>query len=288
MFSEHFVPADMPVVKRKWKAASTVGNICNTMKNVAAGKLPATERFLKKARPFAGGMLPFFEVQADPDPEAIKKVLHIVIAPEKGLCGQIGTITPKAAQKHVLDKSVEHEVVVYGKKGASRSKAMVKDKLTNAYTDIKTKNPTFNMVLESVSHALSRDFDKGIIHFNRYRNSTSYKLTEEVFYNVDISNAIAEVQFPSYDVEGDESTIIQNLMEFRTACAVYLALAENIASENGARLASMEGARKACVEKEQMYEMVYQSLRKTKITNELLVSAAGCKSIANIKKAQEG
>jgi len=288
MFGEHFVPADMPIVKRKWKAVEAVGNITGTMKNVAAGKLPSTERFLKKARPFAGGVLPFFQVDADPDPDQIKKILHIVIAPEKGLCGHIGTNTAKATQKAIqADTSDrEHSVVSYGKKGTSRCKGMVKDKLKNGYTDVKTKNPTFNMVMESVSHILDRDFDKGIIHYNQYRNSTSYILQQENIYSNDICEKIAEAQFPGYDVEGDEATIIRNLLEYRTACAVYLGLAENIASENGARLGSMSGAVKACEERAIEYEKIFQSLRKTKITNELVVTSAGCKSIENAKKAQ--
>jgi len=295
-FGEHFVPAEMPVVKRKWKAVESVGNICLTMKNVAAGKLPTCERFLAQARPFAASVMPFFQVEEAIDSSQIKKILHIVISPEKGLCGFVGSSTPRQAGKYVgMFPDQEHELTVFGKKGASRTRSMAAvaaraagntATVTNAYTDIKTKAPTFNMVLDAVSHiyAGERNFDMGYLHFNAYVNSTKYVLESVPFYNLEISKAIGEVQFPRYEIEGDEALIVENLMEFRTAAYVYLGLAENMASENGARLASMDGAQKACDERAVEYEKIYQGLRKSKITNELVVTAAGCKTIEAEKK----
>lgn len=298
-FAEHFVPAEMPVVKRKWKAVENVGNICSTMKNVAAGKLPTCERFLKSARPFASSVLPFFQIESEIDAADIKKVLHVVIAPEKGLCGFIGSNTPQRCASTVKKEiHLEHEIVVFGKKGGSRTRSMVAGairgrdeklpeiKVSNLYCDIKTKAPTFNMVMDATSHMLGREFDKAYIHFNVYRSSTKYVLESSPFYSEKISKAIGEVQFPSYEVEGDESTIIRNLMEYRTAANIYLALAENMASENGARLASMDGAQKACKERAIEYEKIYQNLRKSKITNELVVTSAGVKTIDAEKKKQ--
>merc|ERR1712072_1628470 len=141
------------------------------------------------------------------------------------------------------------------------------------------------MVMDATSHIFEgREFDKAYVHFNVYANSTKYILESSPFYSEKISKAIGEVQFPSYEVEGDEATIIRNLVEYRTAVQIYLSLAENMASENGSRLASMDGAQKACKERAVEYEKIYQNLRKSKITNELVVTAAGVKTIEADKK----
>ena len=78
--------------------------------------------------------------------------------------------------------------------------------------------------------------------------------------------------FPSF-----QSTIIQNLQEFKFATTLYNCMAEQLASEMGSRLASMDAAAKSCKEKARDFEMIYQRLRKTKITNELTVLSAGAK-----------
>merc|ERR1719150_158131 len=73
----HFVPSQMPIVKKKWKTIDVIKVTTETMKNVAAGKLPGVERFLKMARPFASITSPFFDVDQAPPPSELKNVLHI-------------------------------------------------------------------------------------------------------------------------------------------------------------------------------------------------------------------
>merc|ERR1711964_504017 len=117
------------------------------------------------------------------------------------------------------------------------------------------------------------------IHYNTYRNSQSFVHTKKQMYSAEIAAQIAKLQFPSYDIEGDDAMLIENLMQFKVACALYLALCENQASENGARLKSMDGAVQACNEKAIEYEKIFQGLRKDKITNELTVLSCGVKAI---------
>ena len=76
-----------------------------------------------------------------------------------------------------------------------------------------------------------------------------------------------------YEIEGDTRTLIDNLIEYKLASSLYLYMGENAASENGSRLRSMDSAVKSCNEKETEYEQIYQGLRKTKITNELIILA---------------
>jgi len=54
-------------------------------------------------------------------------------------------------------------------------------------------------------------------------------------------------------------------------------LAENAASEQGARLQSMDTATKNCNTMVKEYERIFQGLRKTKITNELLILGVAAK-----------
>lgn len=279
-FQGGFVPADMPIVKRKWKSVDIVGKITLTMRNVAAGKLPSSEKFLSATRPFSGVTGPMFETENPP--EGIKKRLHIVVGCERGLCGVVGANLPKILTKYVrglkkTNPEIEHEVVICGKKTSSKIKATLAPEVTEGYIGMKTKMPTMAMCLDITDRILAREFEQATVYYNVYKNSTTFFPSQVELYNSEISKQIAGVQFPSYEIEGCEATTVQNLMEFKYASTLYNCMAEQLASEMGSRLASMDSASKNCKEKSKDYEQIYQRLRKTKITNELTVLSAGTK-----------
>jgi len=277
----NYVPADMPVVKKKWRSVEIVGKITETMRNVAAGKLPSSEKLLSKTRPFSASVGHMLQT-SEPIP-GCKKHIHIVVGCERGLCGVVGSNLPKivtnAVRKSVKEGLVENEVIVLGKKTGTKMKATVGDQLSVSYGGSKTKMPTFGQCLDMTNKILNsgKEFDRCTVYYNVFRSTRSFGPSQIDLYNTDISKQIAKVQFPSYDVEGDSSTIIQNLQEFKFATTLYNCMAEQLASEMGSRLASMDAAAKNCKEKAKDFEMVYQRLRKTKITNELTVLSAGAK-----------
>jgi len=274
-----FVPSDMPVVKQKWKSVDIVGKITETMRNVAAGKLPSAEKFLTLTRPFAGVTGPLFETEERP--EGVKKILHVVIGCERGLCGVVGANLPKLVLKSVRtmnkEEKYDSEVVVLGKKTANKLRAGLKKQVTDGYIGMKTKLPTFSMCLDISNKLLVKEFDEMIIYYNVYKNSTTFIPTQTKLYNTEITQKIGDMQFPAYEIEGDDGTIMQNLYEFKLASVLYNTQAEQLASEMGSRLGAMDGASKTCKEKSKDYEKIYQSLRKTKITNELTVLSTGAK-----------
>lgn len=276
--SGSYVPADMPVVKQKWRSVETIETITRTMRNIAAGKLPSAREFLTSTRPFAAVVGPMFETTSPPD--NIKNHLHVVVGCERGLCGVVGSNLPKKIVQVVNDapEGIKNEVVVLGSKTASNVQARLKDETTCAYVQHQMKMPTMGACLAMTDSIFQeREFEQCTLYYNVFKNTQSYILTAIDTYNLDISTQIAELQFPSYDVEGDERTIIQNLQEFKFATTLYNCMAEQLASEMASRLNSMDSASKNCAEKAKEYESIYQRLRKAKITNELTVLSVGAK-----------
>lgn len=274
-----WVPADMPIIKQKWRSVDVVGKITGTMRNIAAGKLPSCEKFLSITRPFASVCGPLMHVTNSPP--GIQKRLHLVVGCERGLCGVVGANIPKLLQKTMkaleANGEMQNEVVVLGKKTTSKVKAQQGDKVTEGFIGSKTKMPTFGMCLDVVDKLKGREYDELILYYNVFKNMQVFELDTIKTYNLKYSQQIADVQFPLYDVEGDERTIMQNLQEFKLATTMYNCMAEQLASEMGSRLASMDSAAKTCKEKSKEYESIYQRLRKTKITNELTVLSVGAK-----------
>lgn len=277
-----WVPADIPVVLKKKKSVDTVANLTSTMRNVAAGKLPSCQKFLGATRPFSAVTAPLMETEAPPA-TGIKKHLHVVVGCERGLCGVVGANLPKNVTKLVREAKktnpdVENDVITIGKKTTSKIRAMLGQDVSHAFTTNKTKMPTFATCLQFTDFILNnREFDRCTLYYNVFKNISVFYPQSIDTYNLELSTQIAEIQFPQYDVEGDERTIIQNLQEFKFASVLYNCMAEQLASEMASRLASMEGASKNCKEKSKEYFTIYQKLRKQKITNELTVLSVGAK-----------
>jgi len=274
-----WVPADMPIIKQKWRSVDVVGKITGTMRNIAAGKLPSCEKFLSITRPFASVVGPLMETTEDP--AGVQKRLHLIVGCERGLCGVVGANLPKLLQKRIKELEAngetQNEIVVLGKKTTSKVKAQQGDRVTEGFIASKTKMPTFAMCLDVVDKLKEREYDQLILYYNVFKNMQTFYMDTVPTYNLALSTKIAETQFPLYDVEGDERTIMQNLQEYKLATAMYNCMAEQLASEMGSRLASMDSAAKTCKEKSKEYESIYQRLRKTKITNELTVLSVGAK-----------
>lgn len=284
-FSDFYVPSDMPKVKLKWQAIDIIKSTTNTMKNVAAGKLPFVERQLAVVRPFTSVVSPFFELEGQLPEDKVEKIIHIGCATERGLCGIIGGAVPRAIAAAVkAQKKAGQEknniFILYGKKGMFKVSNILKI-CHIAFIKMKMRDPNFLFVCETLEQVLKEhpDFDTIKIYYNVYKSNSRFVPTVDTIHKLDVCMKIAELQMPLYEIEGDEGTIFQNLLEYKIASQVYGGLAENAASEQGARLQSMDGAVRACMEKSEEYEKVYNRLRKTKITSELVILSAGVKCL---------
>jgi len=284
---EVFVPADMPKLKAKWNAVEVVKTVTETMKNVAAGKLPFCERMLRTVRPFAGVMSPFFELKTAPKGPGFESVVHVALATERGLCGGVGTNVPLTVgniiKKDKKTKSARtHKIAVYGKKGMTKLTGMIPlfiNKIDIGFGNVKMRDPNFMFCCDTVDRIMELEWDVAKVYYNTYINMQVFRLESKEIYSLPVCEEIAGKQFPAYEIEGDEGTIVQNLREYKFATMVYHGMAEQAAAEQGSRLMSMEGAVKACKDKSAEYQKIYMKLRQTKITSELIILAAGVQSI---------
>jgi len=284
-FSDFYVPSDMPKVKGKWHAIDIIKTTTETMKNVAAGKLPFVERQLAVVRPFTSVVSPFFELDGELPEDKVEKIIHIGCATERGLCGIIGGAVPRAIATAVKkQKQAGQEknniFVLYGKKGMFKVSNILKI-CHIAFIGMKMRDPNFLYVCETMEKVLKEhpDWDTIKIYYNVYKSNCVFVPTVDTINKLDVCMEIAKLQMPLYEIEGDEGTIFQNLLEHKIASQVYGGLAENAASEQGARLQSMDGAVRACKEKSEEYGKIYNRLRKTKITSELVILSAGVKCL---------
>ena len=179
-------------------------------------------------------------------------------------------------RKHPNQK---HKIVCYGKRSAAVANTLFGKNLEISFIEMGMKVPTFEFSCHIAEYLLydMEAWDKAILYYNEYENAVKFELKTATVYKSDIAYAIAELQFPNYEIESDEAVIIGSLVEWKLASEIYLYLAENAASEQASRLQSMDGAVKNCNEMVNEYEKIFQGLRKSKITNDLILMSAAIK-----------
>eukprot|EP00486_Rosalina_sp_Unknown_P008220 CAMPEP_0201592928 /NCGR_PEP_ID=MMETSP0190_2-20130828/190679_1 /ASSEMBLY_ACC=CAM_ASM_000263 /TAXON_ID=37353 /ORGANISM="Rosalina sp." /LENGTH=246 /DNA_ID=CAMNT_0048051901 /DNA_START=127 /DNA_END=867 /DNA_ORIENTATION=- len=213
-----FTPSDMPIIKTKWAATAKVGKLCESMKNVAAGALPGSERHLSNARPFGSVTIPLFQLDTENE-EAIQNILHVPIGTERGMCGAISSNTVRRAGEAAANSpNLNHKVVVYGKRSSAVCNTLFGKDLIVTAGEVKTKQPTFefaSQLAEFILYEIDYKWDKIILYFNEYENLVRSHMAQAVIYRAEISQVIADLQFPTYEIEGDTRTLIDNLIEYK-------------------------------------------------------------------------
>merc|ERR1719300_1878402 len=107
------------------------------------------------------------------------KHLHLVVGCERGLCGVVGANLPKRVTQTVRQAKkdrpdITNEVVVLGKKSATKIKATLKEDVTHAYVGSQTKMPTFATCLEMTDHIMkNNEFGRCTVYYNDFKMATS-------------------------------------------------------------------------------------------------------------------
>ena len=83
----------------------------------------------------------------------------------------------------------------------------------------------------------------------------------------------------SYDYEPDEDEILETLLPRNIAVQVFRALLENAASEQGARMSSMDNATRNAGEMIQKQTIIYNRTRQAIITKELIEIISGAEAL---------
>ena len=125
------------------------------MKNVAAAALPGVQRHLAQARPFSAAMLPLFEVESEP--QSIKKIMHIVIGTEKGMCGALSSNTVRSTARYIENygkEGQEHKMFVVGGRSAAVANTAFGTDVVAKTGQMKMRVPTFEYCCQIAEYLL--------------------------------------------------------------------------------------------------------------------------------------
>ena len=284
-------------LKNRIESVKSTRKITKAMQMVAAAKLRRAQEAAEQARPYAER---FNSVMAglaasvsgsDSAPKLLSGTgadqvhLLVVMTSERGLCGGFNTNIAKMARAHaskLLAAVKTVKILTVGKKGRDQ---MTRDYASNivGHVDLsEVKRMGYGDAQGVAKDVLGRfdagDFDVATIFFARFQNVVTQIPTAQQIIPFAIPEGY-EAGETLYDYEPDEEAILADLLPRAVATAIFSALLENGASEQGARMSAMDNATRNAGDMIDQLTIQYNRSRQAVITNELIEIISGAEAL---------
>ncbi|CAM5779451.1 F0F1 ATP synthase subunit gamma [Ottowia pentelensis] len=286
-------------IRGKIKSVENTRKITKAMEMVAASKMRKAQDRMRAARPYAEKVRNVATHLGEANPEYThpymkandaKRVGIIVVTTDKGLCGGMNTnvlrgVTTKLKELQGVGMTID--AVAVGSKGLgflTRIGARVVSQTTQL-----GDTPHLDKLIGPVKSLLD-EYAKGelsavYIAYTRFINTMKQDSVIETLLPLS-SEAMQQQTRDSgaghawdYIYEPDAPTVIDELLKRYVEALVYQAVAENMASEQAARMVAMKAATDNAGNVINELKLVYNKTRQAAITTELTEIVAGAAAV---------
>ncbi len=284
-------------LKNRIESVKSTRKITKAMQMVAAAKLRRAQDAAEAARPYAERFnavmagLAASVGDSDTAPKLLAGTgsdqthLLVVMTAERGLCGGFNSNIAKLARSKANElvaagKTVK--ILTVGKKGRASLKRDLGDHFIGHVDLTEVKRVGYANAQDIAKDVLTRfdagEFDVATIFFARFENvvvqhPTAQQIIPAKFDKVEGAEATL------YDYEPSEEEILADLLPKGVATAIFSALLENAASEQGARQSAMDNATRNAGEMIDKLTIEFNRSRQAVITNELIEIISGAEAL---------
>ncbi len=288
--------ASLKDIKGRINSVKSTQKITNAMKLVSAAKFARASHAIQSARPYGAAFSKMVSNLLESSGSEIsspllrtseeKKVLLVVVATDRGLCGGLNTNVFKQASLWIREKKaqgVQIEAIAWGRRAGLY---VSKEKLS--IVDRKER------VLESPSYKFARDaaeeligwftaerYDAVYFAYPKYQSALAQipTVTKTLPVSVDEVNQAKEAQANDFIVEPALDQMVDMLLTRKVINAIYQMLLESAASEHGARMSAMDSATNNAKEVIKKLTLTYNRARQAAITKELIEIISGAEAL---------
>jgi F-type H+-transporting ATPase subunit gamma len=283
-------------VRNRISGVKKTQKITRAMKMVAAAKLRRSQNAVVAARPYANTMGRLLrdvagQIEGPKGPlltgRPVERVTLVVVTSDRGLCGAFNSNIIKAALAHLEEnhpgwaEDGRARVVCIGKKAAD---FFGKRRFTVAGKHIGVSGAPTLVVARSIAGNLIRSFlsgetDRIDLVYNEFKTVAQQKIVIAPFLPVIPEAASGGERSVEYIYEPVKERILDELVPRHLNFAVWRALLESNASEQGARMTAMENATVNANEMIRALQLQYNKARQASITKELLEIVSGAEAL---------
>ncbi|MDQ2090184.1 F0F1 ATP synthase subunit gamma [Marimonas arenosa] len=283
-------------LKTRIESVKSTRKITKAMQMVAAAKLRRAQDAAEEARPYTERFAAVLTAVAqsakgsDDAPLLLKGTgsdqthLLVVMTAERGLCGGFNSSIVKMAKAKIEElqgKGKTVKILTVGKKGREQLKRDYAS-LFVAHVDLsEVKKLGYANAKDIATDLLARfeggEFDVATIFFSRFESVISQVPTAQQIIPTPVDAEAGDGTV--YDYEPDQEEILAELLPSGVATAVFSALLENGASEQGARMSAMDNATRNAGEMIDKLTIQFNRSRQAVITNELIEIISGAEAL---------
>lgn len=306
--------AGLKELRNRLESIKSTQKITSAMKLVAASRLRRAETLLERNKPYSETLATAIKrtnaaIRAE---EAEKKIIYmppallrqkpnaqkyllLVFSSDRGLCGSYNHNVAKTAAariRELMAAGKDVNVVCYGKKAFNILKKQYADIITENFAGAGAQDLSYTEALEVKGKITSlmqeNDYDVCEIVYSRFYSALSREIKARQIYPIasEIAEPTAEedqnllrVGNAYYDYYPDKISLLEKLLALWAENSIFAAVLNAQASEQGARMASMDNATRNAKDIISNLTLKYNSIRQSAITTELTEIISGAEAL---------
>jgi F-type H+-transporting ATPase subunit gamma len=288
-------------IRNKVKSVKNTQKITRAMEMVAASKMRKAQDRMKKARPYGEKIRNVAAHMSKANVEyrhpflvnrdSVKRIGIVVVTSDKGLCGGLNTNVLRRALNEIRawqDEGEQVEACCIGNKGLgfmSRLGLKVISQITGL-GDAPNMEKLIGAVKVVLDAYTADHFDRVYIFYNRFVNTMKQEpvmeqllpLTDDRIKSEEDTSKVLRSPW-DYIYEPEAKSVIDDIMVRYIEAIVYQAVAENMASEQSARMVAMKAASDNAGNLIDELTLIYNKTRQAAITKELSEIVGGAAAV---------
>ncbi|MEI8304777.1 MAG: F0F1 ATP synthase subunit gamma [Burkholderiales bacterium] len=283
-------------IRTKIKSVQNTRKITKAMEMVAASKMRKAQERMRRARPYADKIRNIAAHLATANPEyrhpflvhhdSVKAAGLIVVTTDKGLCGGLNTNILRAVTGKLKELSNAGETVIttaIGSKGLgflNRIGAKVVSQVVQM-GDTPHLEKLIGPVKVQLDAYTRGEIDQVFLCYTRFINTMKQEPVIEQLLPLSPERLQESSREYSWDYlyEPDAQAVLDDLLVRYIESLVYQAVAENMASEQSARMVAMKAASDNAKKVINDLQLTYNKARQAAITKELSEIVAGAAAV---------
>ena len=289
-------------IRTKIKSVQSTRKITKAMEMVSASKMRKAQERMRAARPYGEKIRNVAAHLSRANPEyrhpflierdTVKRIGIIVVTADKGLCGGLNTNVLRLALNKVKDweqAGEDIEACAIGNKGLGflqRLGVNVISQVTGL-GDRPHMEKLIGAVKVMLDAYIANRFGRLMIFYTRFINTMKQEPVMEQLLplsadHIGVTPAIAAVTPTGtwdYIYEPDAAVVLDQVLTRYIEALIYQAVAENMASEQSARMVAMKSASDNAANVIDELTLVYNKSRQASITKELSEIVSGAAAV---------
>ena len=282
--------ANLKDIRKRIGTIESIKQVTRAMKLVAAAKLRRAQSNMEQARPYAGrinGVLNQLLPDIDRTTHDLltmrpaRQKAFIILTSDRGLCGSFNTNILRQAENIIKTAGKENsKLICIGRKGYeyfSKRGYDVVEHYADFWSELDFSHAT-TMARAVTARYLSGEYDDVRVIFNEFKNVAQQKIVEYHYLPLVLEDEAEEVGI-DFLFEPSKDEVVKSLVPRHLNIQMWRFLLESHASEQAARMTSMEAATNNAGDLIDSLRLEYNKARQAAITTEILEVVSGAEAL---------